>query len=362
MGYLTRLGLLLVFITGNLLALTSCLSPNPIQNNKIPKQQQQAQKLGASQDLSSSADSAPSLSSSSSCSQQRRTFLSSLPKTLLASFAFLSAGVPLLYDSQTANAAAPRPAQLTTVVLDAPDDKIGVQLVDVTLGKNKNDDIIVGVKSLDPNGKAASSGVQEGMVLLTTKSKSSDIVAKIKQGPYPMAFQFYSLAEENDDDTVNETPSEALERVIAAAKTKAKSSTPDEGPPVSSRGAGLGVKTVVRPSAKASSCVPARRGDAVTIRYEARVASVGGPVYDSTAMRDDEPSTFVLGDGRAINGVDVGMGGMCRGEVRELDIPAGLGYGRYGSEVFDIPGDVRLWWRIELVDVVPKNGGGDIKR
>jgi hypothetical protein len=40
---------------------------------------------------------------------------------------------------------------------------------------------------------------------------------------------------------------------------------------------------------------------------------------------------------------------MCRGEVREIDIPSLLGYGRSGSEYSDIPGDVRLWWRLELV-------------
>lgn len=34
-----------------------------------------------------------------------------------------------------------------------------------------------------------------------------------------------------------------------------------------------------------------------------------------------------------------------------MDIPSALGYGRAGSNVFDIPGDVRLWWKVELVKI-----------
>jgi FKBP-type peptidyl-prolyl cis-trans isomerase len=61
-----------------------------------------------------------------------------------------------------------------------------------------------------------------------------------------------------------------------------------------------------------------------------------------------------LGGGKAINGVDIGIGGMCEGEVRELDIPSGLGYGAIGSSTFDIPGDIRLWWRIELLQLTKR--------
>ena len=114
---------------------------------------------------------------------------------------------------------------------------------------------------------------------------------------------------------------------------------------------GLEVSTIRKPT---NQCQGARRGDQVTVRYEGRVASPVGPIYDSTEERGGKPTTFVLGSGKALPGVDIGLQDMCPSEIRELDIPTSLGYGRGGSTVFDIPGDVRLWWKVELLELNKK--------
>ena len=36
-------------------------------------------------------------------------------------------------------------------------------------------------------------------------------------------------------------------------------------------------------------------------------------------------------------------------EKSELDIPNLLGYGPAGSQIFDVPDEVRLWWKVELL-------------
>ena len=250
--------------------------------------------------------------------------IASLPTVLIASPALASIATP------------PIPQGITTVMLDSPDSKIGVQLYDVQIGSASYS----AVKSIQQNGEAALQGVEEGMIVLSGSSSKS-VVQRIQSGPYPLALQFYNVAEELPGAT---SASEALQLAKASADSKAL----EKEPQLSPKGAGLGTKT----TKKADKCeLQARRGDTVTIAYEARVASPGGPLYDSSEERGG-PVTFVLGDGQTISGVDIGMGGMCEGEIRELDIPSVLGYGRGGSKKFDLPGDVRLWWKIELLQLV----------
>ena len=110
----------------------------------------------------------------------------------------------------------------------------------------------------------------------------------------------------------------------------------------------IDVKTVKKPDVCTGK---AKSGDTVTISYEARISSLHGQVYDSTAWRQGDPATFELGKGATLPGVEIGLSGMCVGEVREMDVPTTLGYGKFGSQVFDIPGDVRLFWRVELLDL-----------
>jgi FK506-binding protein 2 len=267
---------------------------------------------------------------STSKSLSRRKVLASIPSILTVAPAVALASI-----------AKPLPQGISTVVLDSKNSKLGVQLRDAKIGPSTSYPV---VRSLSANGLAEVEGVRVGMVVLNQPSAAA-VATRLQRGPYPYALQFYNLGAEEvgivgASDT--STAAQALER----AQRKANRPAPPE-PKLSAKGTGLVVTTVRKPK----TCdLQARRGDSVTIAYEARIASPGGPVYDSSAERGG-PVSFVLGDGKAISGVDVGLGGMCQGEVRELDIPSKLGYGRSGSNVFDVPGDIRLWWRVELLEL-----------
>jgi FKBP-type peptidyl-prolyl cis-trans isomerase len=133
---------------------------------------------------------------------------------------------------------------------------------------------------------AGLNGVGEGMILLGKDSTSAaDVANRIKNGRYPIVLQFYNLAAE--DEGVAKSPAAALVE-----------------PPLQAKGTG---------SCPIGANARARRGDTVQIRYEARVASPGGPIYDSTELRGGKPVQFILGKNEAIKGVDIGMFDMCRG-------------------------------------------------
>jgi FK506-binding protein 2 len=257
----------------------------------------------------------------------RRAALSSLatfPSLFLGSPAFASVASP------------PLPQAITTVILDSPGQSAGVKVYDVKIGSTS----YAAVQSVKRDGAAASSGVQEGMILLGKDKTAASFVGRIKNGPYPIVLQFYNLAEDTP-----QSPTEAL----VAAQIKAEEKANVKEPPLSAKGTGLIVKTTKKgDTCEIGSRLNARRGDILQIKYEARVASPGGPIYDSTEQRGRSVE-FILGRNEAVKGVDIGLNGMCVGEVRELDIPNLLGYGPAGSYIFDVPGDVRLWWKVELL-------------
>ena len=217
-----------------------------------------------------------------------------------------------------------------TLVVDSPDSSIvGIKFVDTTMNGKE----VPIVDKVEPESSAARCGVKEGMVLLgrdsATKSSSKNIEFRLRNGPYPFVLQFAS-----PEDMVRLTNSNSGQQ-----QNNERALGPYDR---------IDVKTVQKPS----SCVgKAKSGDSVTISYEARIASSNGPIYDSTSWRQGEPATFQLGKGATLPGVEIGLNGMCVGEVREIDVPTSLGYGKFGSQVFDIPGDVRLWWRVELLDL-----------
>ena len=264
----------------------------------------------------------------------RRDLIRTIPLVISGTIvaAPLSAGASLVQ---------PERRGVTTVILDSADAKLGVKLEDFTLTLTMTKCPVV--QEVIPNSAASVEGIQPGMVILGQTSSVS-LVQRLQRGPYPYAVQFYDLSVEYDAAT---TPASALEQ----ARQEADRQINVKEPRLSPRGTGLGVKTI-RKVKKSDCTLEARNGDYVTIIYEARIASPGGPIYDSTASQQGQPVTFRLGDGKVISGVDIGIGGMCQGEIRELDIPSGLGYGRLGSERFDLPGDVRLWWKIELLELV----------
>ena len=72
----------------------------------------------------------------------------------------------------------------------------------------------------------------------------------------------------------------------------------------------------------------AEEGDSLTIEYEGRYGSEEGEVFDETRSKEF-PFRFELGGGgerggRVIEGLSRGVRGMCRGEVRNIFIPAQL--------------------------------------
>ena len=223
---------------------------------------------------------------------------------------------------------------ITTLVIGDPDTaaSAGLQFQDVEIGGKA----YPVVKSVQSGSIAASRGVQEGMVLLgkdsASKASKDNVEFRIRNGPYPFVLQFITpqkdgegIKDQTNDNQIDEGPLlDPYDRMVS--------------------------KAVKQPSS-CRTVAKAKRGDTVEISYEARISSRNGPVYDSTAWRGGKSVKFVLGKGTAIPGVDIGVNGMCVGEVRELDIPTALGYGKFGSQVFDIPGDKRLWWRVELVDL-----------
>jgi FKBP-type peptidyl-prolyl cis-trans isomerase len=68
---------------------------------------------------------------------------------------------------------------------------------------------------------------------------------------------------------------------------------------------------------------------------ESSPTGVKGKVFDSSRNRGT-PFDFVLGQGRVIQGWELGLMDMCKGEKRVLTIPADLGYGNSGAGA-DIP-------------------------
>ena len=91
----------------------------------------------------------------------------------------------------------------------------------------------------------------------------------------------------------------------------------------------------------------ARRGDQVTVHYTGWLED--GTKFDSSLDRG-QPFVFPLGDGRVIQGWDLGVAGMKVGGKRKLMIPAKLGYGKRGAGDA-IPPNANLIFEVELLSV-----------
>jgi peptidylprolyl isomerase len=90
----------------------------------------------------------------------------------------------------------------------------------------------------------------------------------------------------------------------------------------------------------------AATGDNVAVHYTGWLED--GSVFDSSVTRG-EPFTFTLGSGQVIPGWDEGVAGMKVGEVRQLRIPAELGYGEQGFG--SIPPGATLVFQVELIQI-----------
>lgn len=77
-----------------------------------------------------------------------------------------------------------------------------------------------------------------------------------------------------------------------------------------------------------------------------------GKQFDSSLDRE-EPFEFRLGQMEVIPGWDLGMKGMCVGEIRKLTIPSELAYGEVGAPP-DIHAGATLVFEVELMDIRPQ--------
>jgi FK506-binding protein 2 len=261
----------------------------------------------------------------------------------------------------------PNPRAITTIRLDSPRKYAGLELYDVTIGNPPRG--VVAVRSVRADGEGARSGAQRGMILMDFPDAKA-VVKRVSAGPYPLELRLYNLA--LGGDAVGDlgegivSPEDALE---LAARTSGERVEKADAKKFAERQAfgggavgegeedgasqrakqGFVIDTVRR--ARGKCAIQSRRGDTMEIRYEARVGDMFGPVYDSSSFRGTgQPYAYVLGNNDVIKGVDLGTYDMCPGEVRELSIPAELGYGSKGSRLFkQIGPNAQLWWRVELV-------------
>jgi peptidylprolyl isomerase len=88
-------------------------------------------------------------------------------------------------------------------------------------------------------------------------------------------------------------------------------------------------------------------GQLVTVHYVGKLTN--GDKFDSSRDRG-QPFSFHIGEGEVIKGWDEGVMGMRVGGIRELKIPADLGYGDRGAPPV-IPPNATLLFTVELLGV-----------
>lgn len=91
----------------------------------------------------------------------------------------------------------------------------------------------------------------------------------------------------------------------------------------------------------------AKSGDNVIVHYTGWLDS--GQQFDSSKNPGRDPFVFTLGAGMVIRGWDEGVAGMKIGGVRELTIPAALGYG--SRPIGPIPANSTLHFEVELLGI-----------
>ena len=108
-----------------------------------------------------------------------------------------------------------------------------------------------------------------------------------------------------------------------------------------------GVSYMVKKKGKGDNL---KYGDKVTIHYEGML--LDGTKFDSSFDRK-EPITFILGQGKVIEGWEDALVNFQKGSKGVLLIPSKLAYGRLAirEEGINIPGDSVLVFRIEVVKV-----------
>lgn len=92
----------------------------------------------------------------------------------------------------------------------------------------------------------------------------------------------------------------------------------------------------------------ARDGSKITVLYTGSLPN--GTVFDASSRHGNKPFALTLGKHQVIGGWDVGLVGMRAGGIRELVIPASLGY-LCQSPGGGIPADSTLVFTVHLLTV-----------
>jgi|GEM_PF-658468 len=96
----------------------------------------------------------------------------------------------------------------------------------------------------------------------------------------------------------------------------------------------------------AGSGAAAQPGQTVTVNYTGYLDN--GLVFDRSPGQSGQPTSFPLGFGEVVNGLDLGIAGMNVGGKRRIIVPYALGYGAAGQAPV-IPPCARLTYDVELL-------------
>lgn len=141
-----------------------------------------------------------------------------------------------------------------------------------------------------------------------------------------------------------------------AAKEPETGSTTTEGTPAAAAPTN-GLKELVKTDVKKSdSKIVVEEGDWAVMLYKGTLKN--GTVFDENMKPTDAPFVFQVGQGSVIKGWDQGIPGMTKGSKRRLEIPAALAYGDT-SPSDKIPANSDLYFDVELLEVIKKDGYGD---
>ncbi|MEI6914068.1 MAG: FKBP-type peptidyl-prolyl cis-trans isomerase [Armatimonadota bacterium] len=88
-------------------------------------------------------------------------------------------------------------------------------------------------------------------------------------------------------------------------------------------------------------------GDEVAVHYSGWLDD--GTQFDTSKQPGRGPFSFKVGAGRVIQGWEEGVVGMQKGSIRELTIPADMGYG--ARAIGPIPANSTLHFEIELIEI-----------
>jgi predicted amidohydrolase len=191
---------------------------------------------------------------------------------------------PLLLASESPPSAAaaslvienPNPRAITTIRINSPNQKAGLELYDTQIGTPPRN--VVAVKSVQMNGQGARDGAERGMILLDYANRE-DLIARLQSGVYPIEIRLFNLA--LGGDSIGDlgrsmvTPEDALQLSSSISKTGDNASVMIGGSK-QQPSAGFVINTIRQ--AQNECMVKSRRGDTMQIRYEARVGDRNGPI------------------------------------------------------------------------------------